>query len=325
MPPVSRFLTQHSDNVLGVLNGFDRLRFRGTLRLLANVQGMKRFLWHAQVPLTDFGKYVQEVTTRVKQGTEAVSADAGRPLIYVVRPGESKEAMARAIAARDGVTAGLICTLKSVEGCWSYEVRRDRAARRLVLVPARRKCLHYYHYFLHPQVGFMHARLQSWFPFTLHICLNGREWLARQMDATDLAYQQRENCFVWLADVAATQALADRQLRIHWPSLLEPIASEVHPAKAEVLAPYPVPYYWSLEQSEWASDVLFRSSAALRHVYPQLVTHAIQRVSSRDVMRFLGKKVVPVTKTNPLGIHGNFQGEVITDLGERGEDRKSVV
>jgi DNA-binding MarR family transcriptional regulator len=65
--------------------------------------------------------------------------------------------------------------------------------------------------------------------------------------------------------------------------------------------------------------VLFRSSAALRHVYPQLVTHAIQRVSSRDVMRFLGKKVVPVTKTNPLGIHGNFQGEVITDLGERCE------
>src|SRR5439155_21223179 len=248
MPPVARFLTQHADNVLGVLNGFDRLRLRGTLRLLANVQGMKQFLWHAQVPLTQFGDYVQDVTTRVKQATEAVPAAAARPLIYVVHPDESKEAMARAIAERDELTSGLVCTLKSVEGCWSYEVHRDRAARRLVLVPARRKCLHYYHYFLHPRLGFMHARLQSWFPFTLHICLNGREWLARQMDAAHLAYQQRENCFVWLADVAAAQALADAQLRTSWPPLLEAIARQVHPAQAEVLAPYPVPYYWSLEQ-----------------------------------------------------------------------------
>jgi len=26
----------------------------------------------------------------------------------------------------------------------------------------------------------MHARVQTWFPFTIQICLNGREWLAQQ-------------------------------------------------------------------------------------------------------------------------------------------------
>jgi len=25
----------------------------------------------------------------------------------------------------------------------------------------------------------MHARVQTWFPFTIQICLNGREWLAQ--------------------------------------------------------------------------------------------------------------------------------------------------
>ena len=29
----------------------------------------------------------------------------------------------------------------------------------------------------------MNARIQTWFPFRIQICLNGREWLARQMDA----------------------------------------------------------------------------------------------------------------------------------------------
>jgi hypothetical protein len=319
VPPTSRFLSQHADDVLGVLNGFDRLRLRGTLRLLANVQGMKQFLWHARVPLTEFGAYVQDVTTRVKQATEAVAATAERPLQYVSDPTASKEAIARDIAARDRVTTGLICTLKSVEGCWSYEVQRDRDARRLVLRAARRKCLHYYHYFLDPRLGFMHARLQSWFPFTLHVCLNGREWLARQMDAAGLAYQQRENCFVWIADVGAAQALADTQLRTAWPRLLNAIAQKVHPAHGDVLAAYPVPYYWSLEQSEWASDVLFRSPAVLGALYPLLVTHAMQHVGSRDVMRFLGKRVTPVTPAKPLGIHGHFQGEVVTDLVQRRE------
>ena len=30
--------------------------------------------------------------------------------------------------------------------------------------------------------GFMNARIQTWFPFSIQICLKGREWLARQSD-----------------------------------------------------------------------------------------------------------------------------------------------
>ena len=52
--------------------------------------------------------------------------------------------------------------------------------KRLELVGEPRKCLHLYHYLIHPLFGFMHLRLQTWFPFSLQVCLNGREWLARQ-------------------------------------------------------------------------------------------------------------------------------------------------
>jgi hypothetical protein len=30
-------------------------------------------------------------------------------------------------------------------------------------------------------LGFMHLRLQTWFPFRVNLCLNGRHWLARWM------------------------------------------------------------------------------------------------------------------------------------------------
>lgn len=36
-------------------------------------------------------------------------------------------------------------------------------------------------YRLDPQLGWMNAPTQTWFPFSIPICLNGREWLARQM------------------------------------------------------------------------------------------------------------------------------------------------
>lgn len=309
------FLECHTNDVLGILNGFDRVRIRGTLRWLAHTRGMQSFLNAVGVPLTDFGSYVEDVTTQVKRATEAVCTTAGRPLHYLRRPDESKEQLARTIAARDGIETGLICTLKAVEACWSYDVHRDRAARRLVLVGSWRKCLHYYHYLVHPTFGFAYLRLQSWFPFTVHVGLNGREWLACQMDAAHLAYRRRENCFVWLADVAAAQQLADQQLTTRWDAALTALVRQLHPAHAAIFGGSPAHYYWSMEQSEWASDVLFRTPAALAALYPRLLLHGIQHVQSRDVMRYLGKHV---TETG-TGIHGHFAGEVVSELRERRE------
>jgi hypothetical protein len=42
-------LTRHAAEVKGVLSGFDRVRFRGTLRWLASVRGLGTFLHHHQL------------------------------------------------------------------------------------------------------------------------------------------------------------------------------------------------------------------------------------------------------------------------------------
>lgn len=48
------FLLRHASKIKGVLNGLDRIRFRGTLRWLANTRGMMNWLWHRQVLLKEF-------------------------------------------------------------------------------------------------------------------------------------------------------------------------------------------------------------------------------------------------------------------------------
>ena len=41
---MERFLHRHKDRIAGSISGFDRMRFTGTLRWMAHVDGMGKFL-----------------------------------------------------------------------------------------------------------------------------------------------------------------------------------------------------------------------------------------------------------------------------------------
>jgi hypothetical protein len=166
---------------------------------------------------------------------------------------------------------------------------RNREAQRLSLEPRHRKCLHLYHYQVHPQLGFMHARIQTWMPF----CLNGREWLARSMDAAGIRYIQRDNCFTWLEDPTRAQRLMDQQVRAAWPELLNSIARGLNPLHDAMFQPGSMEYYRSTYPSEWATDILFHDAATLARLYPKLVQHGVTTFLSPDVMRFLGHNIPP--------------------------------
>ena len=67
---MQQFIEHHRDKILGTLSGFDRIRFRGTLRVLSYVGGMVNYLWHARVKLKEFGKFVDSVTQRTRNAVE---------------------------------------------------------------------------------------------------------------------------------------------------------------------------------------------------------------------------------------------------------------
>jgi hypothetical protein len=64
-------------------------------------------------------------------------------------------------------------------------------------------------------------------------------------------------------------------------------------------------YYWVTAQSEYATDLVFKSRQQLTEFFPRLLAHSTLCFSARDVMSFLGRKW-----------HGKFEGEVITDQEE---------
>jgi len=305
---VKRFITRYADRIIGVLNGFDRLVFRGTLRRLSFAEGLMSLLWKRQVLLKDFGGYAQAVTERLKSASLEEAERLGRAQIYLSSSRTDKEKVALAVAEKDGIREGLIAVLSCVEPCRTFEVYRCRETKRLKLVPRIRKCLHLYHYFIDPIFGLMNARIQTWFPFSIQVCLNGREWLAREMDRAGLPYRRRDNCFTWLGNLEAAQRLMDAQLTSAWPEVLNGIARRLNPAQGDILEGFTTDYYWSVYQSEWASDVMFKEPEALAEIYPALVLHGITTFGSADVMRFLGRRM-----------RCDFSGEIVSDFKDRPE------
>ena len=83
---MNTFVQRHRDSVIGVLSGFDRVRIRGTMRWLCYPDGLAKHLSKMHVLLKDFKAYAQQLTDRVRQGTEAVAQAAGRPMAYLARP-----------------------------------------------------------------------------------------------------------------------------------------------------------------------------------------------------------------------------------------------
>lgn len=311
---MKRFLRRHADQISGVLCGFDRLRFRGTLRWLAYADGMRSFLSCAGVLLKDFKTYVQGVTDQIRDAAVELAAGADRPLIYLNGSTISKEETARGIAERDGVKEGLVCILSAVEPCFSYEVHRSRERRLLELRGRPQKCLHYYFYFQDCRFGFMHVRLQTWFPMNVHIAVNGREWLARQLDAAHVGYRRQDNCFLEVSDLREAQRLADAQLKTRWKEVFDRLLERVHPTHRAIgYRGEPLPYYWSLEQSEWASDVMFRAPQELARLYGHWLRRGLD-FSSPEVMRFLGRKT-----PQHGGVNGHFAGDVVSDVGRRAD------
>jgi hypothetical protein len=283
------FLTKFAAVVRGVLSGFDRLFFCGTLRSVSHPRGLQHYLWTHRIPYKDFAAHSLQVTAQLEEASLRQARQLGREIRYLNSAQHRKEDIARAIASRDHIDNGLICVLRSVDPCMSFEIHKNHHSRKLEIRYRQRKCLHLYHYLIHPVFGFMHVRIQTWFPFRIYACLNGREWLARQMDRAGLHYVRRDNTFTWLEDLAKAQALFDQQPQANWPNLLGELAAIVNPAHTQIFARLPCRYYWSVSDSEWASDVLFQSPAALATVYPRLLQYAITTFGTTDVLRFFGQ------------------------------------
>ena len=303
------FIEKHRKDVMGILHCFDRLRLQGSLRYLYCREIFEEYLSQAKVLCKDFKVFATGLTAEVCQTAEKLAHSLGRPFSYFTSSAFSKEEEARKIILRDNVQEGLVAIFRCVEPCRTYKMRGNYQTKMLEPSLEAGKCLHLYFYVQHPRFGLLHLRLQTWFPFLIHIGCNGHEWLARQMDEKGLRYRRADNRFTWIEDFEVAQGLADAQMHTDWVEMCEQLRRTYHPMHEKIGRPlHGLSYYWTAPQTEFSSDVLFRDQRVLDRLMPRLILHGMLNLGCEQVMRFLGKQ-----------LNGCFGGEVVTDLRRRAE------
>jgi hypothetical protein len=302
---MQQFIAKYEKDIQGVMSGFDRVLFRGSLRRLTHSKGMKWYLAENNILCKQYEDHVKKVSQNVKLAALAPFRQQDLLVKHVYGKDDDKEAIARAFAQERSITEGDVCALTAMEMAPTFQHEKTDMAVR------PRPCLTVYHYRIDPIFGWMHARIQTWFPFYVHVCINGREWLARRMDQEGLRYFRQANCFPWVDDIPRAQKLFQEQLTVNWTELLQPFAERLNPLHERIFQHYPTQYYWTGLQCEWATDVLFHRGT-LKRLAPLLLEHGMLSFSSCDVLQFLGHRIT-VDGQIPL----NYHGELTSDFKRR--------
>jgi hypothetical protein len=286
MKTLSRFVSKFTPLIVAVLSCFDRVIFKGHLALAAPCE-LEYFVDRVlKVRRSDFMKTLApQYSDRLVAHAQDWARKVGRT--YEYRTGQfRKDEWAQDLIHDRGIAEGLVGILCTQETCPSFSLVPGPKRPEFVSRSRQQRVLYYY--FLDPQFGLIHVRLQTWLPFTVQVYVNGHEWLAQQMVRKKVGFVQQHDAFTQRDDADQAQRLADRFAKLDWPRILDRWTRQVNPLLRELLSGYPV--HWVVDQAEFATDVLFQSRAALAGLYRALLGYAVRTFTPKDILGFLGRK-----------------------------------
>jgi|WetSurMetagenome_2_1015567.scaffolds.fasta_scaffold129685_1 hypothetical protein len=300
---MERFINQFGSQITGVLRGIDRIMIKGYISDFYHNNNFYYFLSKEQVQLKDYKEYVLKITSKIKESIEGIIKETGCHYEYLRSSEMSKEDIARRIIQESNNTSGLVCVLSAVEPCYALSVIYNKQTGKLEKHNEYRKCQHYYFYYNDKELGLIHIRLQTWFPFSIQIYLNGKEYLKRQLENEGIKFTSYDNSVNWVEDIEKAQHIADKFIEKKWYATFDSFAGKINsflPRIKEIFNGHA--YQWFVEQCEYATDVMFKEREQLALQMPKFIEYASLCQMGDDVFTFFGRKV-----------HGLCQGEAVSD------------
>lgn len=286
---------RYSKELDGVLSCYDRIVITGSLYPFCYAQGMTSYLYRQGIRIFDYAKFAEPLRERVRENAEALAQANGIKIEFTRKKDFRKETRIQQILKERGQQPGLVHIIGAMEACSSYLPWHDKTTGKTFLRSGSSKCMTYYFYFIDEQLGLCYLRVPTWCPFRLQFYFNGHNWLANQLKQRSIAYKMLDNAFVHIDDYAAANQLANE----FDVELLHQRLDEFARQYCPVITDLKLAYYWSVMQSEYATDLVFKSRETLQAFYPHLLETLTHAVKPADIATFLGRK-----------LNGNYQGEV---------------
>ena len=287
---------RYRGQIAGVLSCYDRIIIQGTVPGWCYASGMTDYFNAHRIRIFDYSRWAEPLREALRQNMERIAADNAMQIEFVrSKKSFRKEDRVKEILGKRGEQPGVVCILSAMEPCGSYKPWHDKKTHKTYLKPDDGKCLHYYIYFIDEDLGLVSLRVPTWCPFRLQFYCNGHSVLARQMSQRNIPYRVLDNAFGWIGDFERAQKLADgfRVEMLH--EKLDGFADRYCP----VVKQFGLNYHWSLDQVEFATDIVFQRQSDLQAIYERLTRTAIHTVKPDNIATFLGRK-----------LNGNYQDEM---------------
>jgi hypothetical protein len=287
---------RYKDQIAGVLSCYDRIIIQGTVPGWCYASGMTDYFYKNELRIFDYPKWAEPLRDALRKNMEQVAADNAIEIEFVRSAKKfRKEKRVKEILEQRGEQPGVACILSAMEPCGSYKPWHDKNTHKTYLKSDDGKCLHYYVYFIDEDLGLCSLRVPTWGPFRLQFYCNGHSVLARQMTERNIEYRVLDNAFGWISDFEQAQKLAE-EFRVE---MLHRKLDEFADRYCPVVRQFGLNYHWSLDQVEFATDVVFQRQSDWQAIYERLTRTAIHTVKADNIATFLGRK-----------LNGNYQDEM---------------
>lgn len=286
---------RYHKKIQGIISCYDRIVIHGTLPGFNYAQGMTSFLKSRNIRIFDYPRFAQTHRDDIRTNTEAIAKDHGIEIQFIQKTHIRKDDIVKNIIKERGSHPGLVAILSAMESCQAYKPWHNKKTHQTYLRYTQGKCLHYYFYFIDKTLGLCYLRVPTWCPFRLQFYYNGHSWLASKLTKHGIGYSLIDNGFVFIEDFDTAQELADgfRVKTLH--HIIDSYAKLFCP----VYEQFNLSYHWSIMQTEYATDIVFKKQSDLEAIYNNLVRTAIHTVKPENIATFLGRK-----------LHDLYQGDM---------------
>jgi len=199
------------DHVVLELEGIDRMYLNGYVPSLQTGAGFAYFLQtqlDCRVPSTFMiAPMSKEFVAAIERFVKAEGVD-----LVSFAKGERKDDVAQEYLARFQGEEGILFVGKAQEkaNVFRTEKRTDSAGRKYPwLIRSTVMVNHYYFYIVDRDFGPLFIKFCSYFPYPAKLCINGNEWLKRQLKKRAIRYEPLDNGILSCQDPKRLQRIAD--------------------------------------------------------------------------------------------------------------------
>ena len=287
---------KYKDQIAGILHCYDRVLISGNVHPWSYPKGLTSYLYRQQIRIFDYPQFAKGLRDQLRENAQTIAADHGLAIEHIRSAKQfRKEVRISEILSQRGQQPGLVHIFSSMEICNIYQPWHNKETGFTYVRPSSTKCLYYYFYFIDPELGLCHLRVPTYCPFRLQFYFNGHNWLAHQLDQHQIGYELLDNAFVQIDDFArANQLAAEFDV-----SLLHTKLNAFAQLYCPVVADADLAYHWTIQQAEFATDLVFQDPSTVPAFYPLLLETLTQTVKPTDIATFFNKKLAP-----------NYQGEL---------------